>query len=364
MLRLGLIFRVEDDDIVAARKLQGVVARLGLGARLRRWHQHQLHIGLEPQLFCHGDGIAVIGLEDQLDVELGARIVQPPHGARQQRQNLRLLIKRHQDRIDRQVLVLRQIMIPLPQRLRRKTKGDGNAAQDQERQKEQPQHRVDHDRRQPRRRHDADKDRHGNHAEHHALRRGQPAAGGKFRLPLIQCQPGAVLQHGFKLPLQRPQHVQPRGDGKAEIVLRRRQAQRPPFGNHACRHQRVGRRQHQPRPLPADGDCFCRLIEIKMLGLEQPGVRRGLQHIDEGQVQMPRQHPVERLRGDEAQRQHRLAQRHIPCRRRAQRLDELLFGDQPGVPQHRPQRLPQRIAGHGSVRHGLPSHYCLPARAA
>src|ERR1700724_3040431 len=76
LVRSGDVLGVENDAILAARKLESVVASLRLGPRPFRWDDQKIKIRWQLNVANHLECLAVIFLEQQLDIHLGPRILQ------------------------------------------------------------------------------------------------------------------------------------------------------------------------------------------------------------------------------------------------------------------------------------------------
>ena len=68
LVGLGRVFGIVDDDILAARKLQGVLDGTRLRARVALGNDEHLHVRIEPGAGERGTRLAVNGLDDEHDL--------------------------------------------------------------------------------------------------------------------------------------------------------------------------------------------------------------------------------------------------------------------------------------------------------
>ena len=87
LIGLGPVLGVVDHEIFAAGEAQRIVAGLRLGLGLRRRHADHLEHAFEAERARDLDGVVVVGLEHELDVELAERIVELAQRLRQHRQH-------------------------------------------------------------------------------------------------------------------------------------------------------------------------------------------------------------------------------------------------------------------------------------
>ena len=99
---LRAIFRVVDHDEVAARDLQGVVERLGLGARSAGWHDEKPEVGGQGKLSGSGLCLRIVGLEDEKNLELGQGIVEGLQRLHQCGQDVALAVQRDEHAVEGQ----------------------------------------------------------------------------------------------------------------------------------------------------------------------------------------------------------------------------------------------------------------------
>src|SRR5271170_3281718 len=101
---LRTILGVIDYDVLAPQERQGDVQRAGLGARRsRRGDDHVIARRQAPARKL-AQGLDVVGLDDDLDVQLGAGIGDSVERANQSVNNRSFPTERNDDRIDRQTL--------------------------------------------------------------------------------------------------------------------------------------------------------------------------------------------------------------------------------------------------------------------
>ena len=75
LVRIGQVFGVEDRQKLAARELQRIVERLGLGLRRAGGNDDHFHMVGKLCLGDEGAGCEIARLENELDVEPVARII-------------------------------------------------------------------------------------------------------------------------------------------------------------------------------------------------------------------------------------------------------------------------------------------------
>ena len=104
LVRLRRVLGVVDHAEFAARPAQAEIAgaRLGPGRRVR--NGHHFAIGRQPGPFQREAGFVVVGFEQQLHVELLLRVVETAHVADDLLGDIRLVIERQQNGVDRQLL--------------------------------------------------------------------------------------------------------------------------------------------------------------------------------------------------------------------------------------------------------------------
>ncbi len=96
----GRVLGIEDDDILAARFAERVVAGLWLGARGGGGRDHDFHHGWRRELTQGFDRRRVRRFANEFDLELLARIVERPQAREQLHQHgLALAVERHEDRV-------------------------------------------------------------------------------------------------------------------------------------------------------------------------------------------------------------------------------------------------------------------------
>ncbi len=124
LVGLGRVLGVVDDDVVAARKLQGVLDGARLGARRALGNDEHLHVRIELGAGERRPRLAVDGLDDEHHLEPLGRVVEGAQRSQQVANDARFAEQRHQHRVDRQRCSarsadgrrLRQRMRELPQR--------------------------------------------------------------------------------------------------------------------------------------------------------------------------------------------------------------------------------------------------------
>jgi hypothetical protein len=184
LVRLRPVFGVEHHQEFAAREMQGVIAGLRLGARQARRHRNDLvrRIGRGRR-----QGFLVVGFHHQLDVQPFGRIVDGKERVGELRQHRRLVIERHQDRIDGKTLFARRVQ-------------GGALASQPGQDQAQPQagdktgrHRRHQDLRHCRRpQAEAEEEKAGGAQQHPLLPGGDDLAGGQLRLRFCQARNGGL----------------------------------------------------------------------------------------------------------------------------------------------------------------------------
>ncbi len=102
LIGLGLVLRVVDDDIVAAGKLQRILAGARLGARTPVGDDKHAHVPPERGIRQRGLRLIVHALDNEDDLQTVARIVEAVERAQQMRHYRRLPEKRHQHGVEGQ----------------------------------------------------------------------------------------------------------------------------------------------------------------------------------------------------------------------------------------------------------------------
>ncbi len=328
LIGLGLILGIEDGDELAARERQRVVARLGLGARQRVRHADDLERARQAQRLGRLDRLDVVGLQDQLHVELRLRIVHALQRRGKRRQHIGLAVHRHQDRVRGQTGVVERAHV-LVGHLEVEPVGAAVPGEHELEREDAEQERRGHgvgsdqhaewrEREPHQQRGDCQPGEHQLPAREHRARR-EPRLRGMQRIDGLRRD---ALALGA---LQMPLHVELGGDDGAHVLAIAGAQQRI-----ECR-TRIGARHDQLAVVAAAP----RQILPAVVFLDQPIVdqlRRGrmLDQIHERHAQMPRERLVERQRAHPALRQHDLAQPAAPAYLQPERLFELARGDQPG----------------------------------
>ncbi|KIU01545.1 hypothetical protein QU38_01075, partial [Staphylococcus aureus] len=97
---LGHVLGVVDDEAGAAGGRPGGVQRAGLGARQPRRHRQDLEMRRQVLAGEGGGGGAVVGLDQEFDVELDRRIVERLERLDEARHHRRLPVEPDEHRVD------------------------------------------------------------------------------------------------------------------------------------------------------------------------------------------------------------------------------------------------------------------------
>ena len=139
------VLGIENRHIVPAHAGKRIAERLWLGARRHRRHLDDLEMPGRVERADRRKGLDVVGLADQLDVEPGARPVEPFERADQLGRDLGLAVERHHHGIDGQGLFAaddRKRGRPLPRPSGAPAMHQGRHAQAQRREIEQRQRQM------------------------------------------------------------------------------------------------------------------------------------------------------------------------------------------------------------------------------
>ena len=96
MIRLRPVLGIINGHVPAACETQRIVAGLGFGFRLRRRYAYDFEDALAGEGLRRGDCRAVIGFENELDIQLGHGVVEPAQAVHQAGQYFGLVVKGHQ----------------------------------------------------------------------------------------------------------------------------------------------------------------------------------------------------------------------------------------------------------------------------
>ena len=105
LARIRPVFSVIDNQQLASAQRQGIIQRLRLGSWQAGWHGNDRDkwcILLGQHTMTGGNGIQIIGLKQQFDLQLFLWPVEPRQGSDQIIHLIGLLVERHKNRIGRQ----------------------------------------------------------------------------------------------------------------------------------------------------------------------------------------------------------------------------------------------------------------------
>jgi hypothetical protein len=105
LVGFGTVLGVVNDEILPAREVESQVARLGLRLGLHVRNHHPADVRRQVQPGERGPRVAVVLLQQKEDVQLVLGVVEPSDALDQASQRLRLVVERHEDRVERALVV-------------------------------------------------------------------------------------------------------------------------------------------------------------------------------------------------------------------------------------------------------------------
>ena len=108
LTRLRPVLGIVDDDVFPAREAQPDIEGARLGPWLSVRADEDVEGSIEVERRSRGLGLAVVGLDQQLDIQLRGRIVDRSQIGDDLGQHARFAVERHQDRVDRQVAIMKR----------------------------------------------------------------------------------------------------------------------------------------------------------------------------------------------------------------------------------------------------------------